>query len=211
MKRPGRIALWVAVLVSLASAAWGDFYVVAAPSTVGTRINSLPCTITQPGFYYLAKNLSSTGNGIHVQADDVTLDLAGFTLTGPGSANNGINISGQKNVEVRNGTVRNFDTGIYAYTSVSPRIMSMRAESNATGIICWSQGALVMGCHAFNNSIGFDLSGSANILQNVAYNNSGHGFWLRNDPMQLVDKNVSYNNGTDWLNAANCTKGVNTP
>ena len=205
------LALCLTVLFG-GKAAWasGDFYVITVGG-VGTKITSVPHTITQPGFYYLAKNLSSTGSGILVTADDVTIDLMGFTLTGPGSTNNGINISGQKNVEVRNGTIKSYNTGIYAYTSVSPRIINIRAESNSTGISCRSDGALITGCHAFNNSVGFDLSGSANIIQNVAYNNTNYGFWLRNDPMQLIDKNVSNNIGTNWYNAAGCTKGLNTP
>jgi hypothetical protein len=46
----------------------------------GTPISSLPYTINAPGSYYVTRNLSAvSGNGITINADDVTLDLMGFT------------------------------------------------------------------------------------------------------------------------------------
>ncbi|MBU4448351.1 MAG: hypothetical protein KKD99_07175, partial [Proteobacteria bacterium] len=62
---------------------------------VGTKITSVPYTISSPGFYYLGGNLtySGTGSAISVDADNVTLDLMGFSLTGAGKSisNCGIN------------------------------------------------------------------------------------------------------------------------
>ena len=50
----------------------------------GTPISSLPFAITQPGRYYLTRNLTGPGNanGITITAANVTLDLNGFTLDG---------------------------------------------------------------------------------------------------------------------------------
>ncbi len=76
----------VALLIGSAARAQ-EFYVIAGGATaVGTKITSLPYTISSPGFYYLTGNLSYTGsgNGITVSSDDVTLDLMGFRLSGPG-------------------------------------------------------------------------------------------------------------------------------
>ena len=39
----------------------GDFYVVVGGGGVGTKITSLPFTISAPGFYYLGSNLTYTG------------------------------------------------------------------------------------------------------------------------------------------------------
>ena len=49
-------------------------------------------------------------HGITINADNVTLDLMGFSLVGPGGTGlyDGIHMNGRTNVEVRNGTVRNF-------------------------------------------------------------------------------------------------------
>ena len=52
---------------------------------MGTKITSVPYTITQPGFYLLTGNLTynGTGNAIAVGANvkDVVIDLMGFSLT----------------------------------------------------------------------------------------------------------------------------------
>ena len=40
----------------------------------------LPLTISESGSYYLAEDISTTGGGIIVQANDVTIDLMGFIL-----------------------------------------------------------------------------------------------------------------------------------
>src|SRR5689334_2327995 len=45
-------------------------------------IHSLPLTISQPGSYYLAENITAAGGGITISADYVTLDLMGFSLSG---------------------------------------------------------------------------------------------------------------------------------
>jgi hypothetical protein len=214
MTRQLRIVVLVSLLLSLNAAAWGDFYVIpTTPAFVGTRITSLPYPITQSGFYYVSGNLSCPGaqNGIIVSADDVTIDLAGFTLTGNGGESYGVWIGGQQNVEVRNGTVRGFYFGIGS-NFPSTRIINIRAESNInTGFGIYGDGSLIMGCYACNNINGFDIMGSANVLNNVAYNNSGIGFYMNESPLQLVDRNVASQNGTDWEALTGCTVGLNTP
>ena len=90
-----------------------------------TPISSLPFTISTSGSYYLTTNLfESSGDGIIVTADNVTLDLNGFVLDGtvtagasvvpgqpspksqaPGSLN-GINATAiVNNLLVRNGSL----------------------------------------------------------------------------------------------------------
>ena len=73
--------------------------------------SDLPLTITAPGSYYLAENLSFSGDAISVMTGDVTLDLMGFTMTGDGST--GIAIGGTAgNVTVLNGAIRSFAQAI---------------------------------------------------------------------------------------------------
>ncbi len=73
-------------------------------------ITNIPITISSPGSYYLTRNFlcSSNGvNGIHISAQDVTLDLCGFTLTGPGSSS-GNGIYAGVNTRIRNGIFRSW-------------------------------------------------------------------------------------------------------
>jgi hypothetical protein len=201
------------------TAAWADFYVIAGGGAPGTRIPSVPYTISSPGFYFLGGNLTMTGNGVAIiiNADDVTLDLMGFCLIGPGAGNfNGIYMNGRTNVEIRHGTVRGFSTGIEAFsdTSSNHRVINIKAmynkgwgillrgdnhlvqdcnsSNNMTGISVYS--GIVKGCMAYNNSqtgIGLEISGS--LIGNFALNNTVHNFILGTGKI-LVDQNSASNN-----------------
>lgn len=189
--------LWlVALVVALAvggNAAWadGDFYVIAGGGAVGTKISSVPYTITQSGFYYLAGNLtySGTGNAIAVNANDVTIDLMGFSLTKSGSppTGTGINLFGN-NVEVRNGTVRGFMNGINANSSGSAnhRIINLRGYGNNLGVGLVGRGHLVKNCTFSDGTDGIVLQGgtvSGCLVQNHllrGITNVGTGIVLNN-------------------------------
>lgn len=79
-----------------------------------TPISSLPITINTPGSYFLTGNLSvTTGNAITLSADDVSIDLNGFTISSSASpaAGTGISISGvRRNIIVTNGKIRGTTT-----------------------------------------------------------------------------------------------------
>jgi len=77
----------------------------------------VPITITEPGSYQLGSNLKVINRNvtaITVAADNVTIDLAGFTIEGPlaGPVGDGSGIitstTMNNNVLVRNGVVRGF-------------------------------------------------------------------------------------------------------
>jgi len=82
--------------------------VVADPRT---PITSLPITIDQPGSYYFTGNLEftdPTGNAIDITADNVTLDLNGFTLSSVATVTGrAISIAIPAGGVVNNTTVRN--------------------------------------------------------------------------------------------------------
>jgi hypothetical protein len=80
---------------------------IGAAHTGGDNDNTF--VIKQSGSYYLTGNIKVTGalNGISVQASDVTIDLNGFALVGPGQgASGGRAIAATGNdVRVRNGFI----------------------------------------------------------------------------------------------------------
>lgn len=94
-------------------------------------ISSLPFTITAPGTYVLARNLTfssySNGSAITISpspAGAVDLNLKGFTITGPGGQTTGVAIALQNSsfpISVRNGQFSNFGYGVVVepVTSVS--------------------------------------------------------------------------------------------
>ncbi len=105
-------------------------------------ISSLPYTISNPGSYYVTGNLISDANGIVVDADDVTIDLMGYSLKGSGDGS-GVYAIGEtrRNIEIRNGTLQNFMAGIVTLSSHDPlsssyssgiRIINVRIHENAS-------------------------------------------------------------------------------
>jgi hypothetical protein len=149
------------LLASTAALADGDIY---TGGPAGTRISRLPYTISTPGAYYLASNLSyGNGDGITIASDHVTLDLMGFTITA--SSGNGINIAGlRKNVEIRNGTVISGNYGIYAGDgdNATHRIINVRIISGFGGIFLLGSGHLIQGCEikVTGDFVGIDTYGA---------------------------------------------------
>jgi hypothetical protein len=217
--RSWRFAMIGIVLIFRGSAAWADFYVIG--SGVGTKITSVPYTISTPGFYYLGGNLTYSGstNAITVSADNVTLDLMGFSLTNSGALGStyGINLTGRTNVEIRNGTVSGFNWGVYdglVSTNGKHRAINVRAYGNSVGITLAGINNLIKGCNASNNTntglmlgsglitdcvasnnaFGINVSGPGNVLGNVVFNNSVRSFALGHGVATaiMVDRNSAY-------------------
>lgn len=90
------------------------FLFVPTLSRADTVIDHIPYTITAPGEYVLQSNITVRESvGITVTADNVVINLNGFTLTklrqGP---EDGIVVDGN-NVTVRNGTIDGFFRGVF--------------------------------------------------------------------------------------------------
>lgn len=95
-------------------------------------ITSLPYTITAPGSYELADNLPTTGHGITINCDDVSIDLNGHSIIGnnePASQYYGINAFNRERITLRNGQVRGFMYGVY----LSDLIDSVRPNGSLNG------------------------------------------------------------------------------
>jgi hypothetical protein len=92
--------------IGLATASWA----VAAQEVIkqtGTTV--FPIKITTPGNHVLTSNLVLTGrtvDAIDIKANDVTINLNGFSIIGPGAGSGvGINGASNANISVTNGTV----------------------------------------------------------------------------------------------------------
>jgi len=104
-----------------------------------TPISSLPYDIKDSGSYYLTGNLASTTNGIFIYADNVTLDLMGFTLSGAG-AGDGIHVVGTSgderyNVMIKRGIVNEFNFGLRCLSMNNSRIEHLVVSGHSsTGV-----------------------------------------------------------------------------
>ena len=164
-----------------------------------TRIGGCT-TISAPGPYVLTKNITAStsdltvvgpGNNpysacIVIAADFVTLDLAGYTITGPGAVGFAPNYAitnftvdvARQGIEVRSGTVTNFSgAGIWLIGS-GHTVEHVRAIRNVgSGMIL--QGGTVTGNRVVGNTAngnsggGISVACPAVVLENVATGNSG--------------------------------------
>jgi len=192
-----------------------DFYVIAGSQGVGTEIRSLPYTISSSGFYYITKDLSceAGSHGITINVDNVTVDLMGFSLVGPGGTgdDDGIYMMGRENVGIRNGTVRNFNNcGIRdSAVGAGHHIFNIRVKDNASiGICLHSRSNIIKNCTAVKNgSHGIYAGVGSTIIGNTCSGNTDHGIYLRD--YSLVDQNSAYNNGTNMNSATGCVFGKN--
>ena len=133
-----------------------------------TMITNAPYSITQPGSYYLATNLTSTGHGIVIYTNDVVVDLMGFAIVGDRTTSDyGIYVRGTNTVPihgvvVRNGTIRNFGCGIRANGCHGGRFERLAlTEHSQAGI--WLYGTYG-GC---NGNAVFDCAIARNALDGI--------------------------------------------
>lgn len=190
--------------------------------------SDLPLTITEPNSYYLVEDVNftdTTNHAITIECDDVTIDLMGYTLNGPNSTSyHGIHINGCTNVEVRNGTVRDFYNGIRGSSSIerNHRVIGVRAISNdGYGIRFYGNGHLIKDCTvAENGGGGISASISSTVTGNTAYNcgaigiNTGAGCTVTGNTARYnasygiststgctIANNSTYNNDDTGINA----------
>ena len=169
-----------------------------AETTKCKAITKLPYQIDAAGVYCLKKNLAfenkgvavNTGNAIVIAttASGAVLDLNGFVLSGGESAptnSNAIGIHiGASNVTVRNGTVTNFETGVFS-------------SSYPSGIIVED---LIVDS---NFGEGIRLYASKSIIRNNLVTNTGGSTYIANSPAYGI-----YADGDDFSIHGNTVSGV---
>ena len=184
---------------------------------VRTPISSLPYTISASGSYYLSQNLSISGaTAITVNADDVTIELNGFTLSGNGTGTgaHGIYMNGRNNVEIKNGTVKGFGgTGIYASgsTGKNHRVIGVRAIGNGDdGIYVGRNNARVKDCTAEGNvGAGIFVFYGSIVTGSTSYGNGAYGIYA--DTGSTVTGNTARDNNASGIYAGvGCTVTGNT-
>ncbi len=169
---------------------------------IAIHASDMPLTITEPNSYYLAEDVNFTddaNNAITIGCDDVTIDLMGYTLKGPDSGSTrGIYMYGRNNVEIRNGTIRDFGSlAVYEGGSNgnNHRLIDMRFLSNGSGVYLNGGGHLVKDCTAADNtsSYGMAVGYGSTVTGNTCHDNVVYGIFA--DSSGRVSGNICYNNG----------------
>jgi hypothetical protein len=95
-----------------------------------------PTVISESGNYSLKRGFRMTRNdvAIRITANNVTLDLAGEALEGPGGRLGiAISIEGASNVSVMNGKVSGFGIGVKAIDSANVKIQTIQVTGHDLG------------------------------------------------------------------------------
>ena len=138
-----------------------------------------PYTISVSGSYRLTGNLTvpASTNGINVTAGNVTIDLNGFSIVGPGTTSAtpiGIDANAFL-VTVENGIVTGFGTGVDVGSGGIVR--NIHADANFNGIETSNNG-VVTGCTANNGNTGgtgIECEATCTISGNTANGDSAGG------------------------------------
>ncbi len=147
--------------------------------------HQLPFTITASGSYVVTDNLSAAGTAITVNADFVTIDLNGYTVSG--NVNGILQSPGRHGLTVRNGVLRapGFGYALQAEGRMT-RVVDVKAIDYASGGILVGESALLRNVEAGPNAVpGFAAvfgiwAGPGSILRDVHVHglqmNGGNGY-----------------------------------
>ena len=169
--------------------------------------------INTPGAYEVSNNLPgsggllATGNCLEIEASYISINLAGFVLTGDGSGDgvtDGFDTTEPKlGTAVLNGTITGFRDGVSLGGGESA-IQAVRVANNQRAGIHVASNSVVSACQAIQNGRnGISVSGSDTIVTgSTSSGNGGNG--INAGVGALVAKNVVINNGA----AANGANGL---
>lgn len=199
-----------------------------AETTQCTEIVALPATISAQGVYCVKRDLETSigsGNAITINANSVTIDLNGFRLGGlgggPGTQASGIFANNQKNITIRNGTIRGFFRAIQlaGTTGSGHRIEDMRVDANRViGIEVQGSNLIVRGNQIINTgnssiestATGIYLNGASNsvvsdnIVGDVSETSAVSGIFVFGSSAVEINKNSIFD-----LKTATSLVGVN--
>jgi hypothetical protein len=190
-----------------------------------------PVTIDRPGSYRLTGDLDVTGEpvpedvtAIDIVADDVTIDLNGFSILGPlspcsstcpvtgaGGAGSGVDGNNRSRIAVRNGRVTgmgNHGIVLAGSSTQASQVHDVVASGNGGSGIWLGTGGMAVRCTAVSNgrmagAAGIKGATATVIRDSVAYFNAGSGITAAQ--ASSVQSCSTYNNGGDGIGVIGAT------
>jgi M6 family metalloprotease-like protein len=115
----------------------------------------------------LNHDLDCSGDGLVIGADNITLDLNGHTIDGAGTGDGVDNGAGHDGVAVRNGSIKEFNRGVFLDGASGNRLEGLTVSDNFIGISLRAPGNnrldrnVVSGSGSDSDSDGIQLVGSS--------------------------------------------------
>src|SRR3989475_7969370 len=166
----------------------------APATTIASREGR--CAMRVSESFMLANDMTCQGDGMVIDVDNVTVDLGGHTLSGPGMGPQtwplpqldtvGVRVGGHTGVTIRNGKTIGFSTGIYFIDMESSTIENVTTQKKRFGFyIHASKKITVKGSDVEFNIYGLHLQNSddsllqGNLLARQTYNSpGGYGLYM---------------------------------
>jgi parallel beta-helix repeat protein len=147
--------------------------------------------ISEPGHYFLDRDISSvSGTAIRITSSDVTVDLNGRSVQGPGGkVGQGIEITSVSGVRVMNGSIANFAFGVVVNSSVSVHLSGLSIRGQGLPVVALPPEVGIMIVQSRNTVV------EKNLLYNV-----GLGIFVRGG--MSWGNRVSGNTVTSGMNGA---------
>ena len=143
-------------------------------------IRNIPFTITAPGDYRLAKDLSISANEAAITVLDtanVVIDLNDHTLANTATAGIGIAVEGSDFVTIKNGTVYGFGYGVeFDANSENTVVKKVTLANDGIGINTAADKSTIEGCFMSGTGIGSGIALAPNTTGVLAKNNQIDGF-----------------------------------
>jgi hypothetical protein len=174
------------------------------------------CGPLASGSYLLTGNIAAIGDCFILAADDITLDLGGFAITGNGTGS-AVRTNGSSRFTVRNGAIRNFTSGIDLASTVpfvtvdrlfvigtgadggvgigandSSIVRDSVVSNNGVGIFVGSRSVITNNTATFNGD-GYNVGLGSTVIGNTAGSNNRDGFQTQNGV--TVANNTAFANG----------------
>jgi parallel beta-helix repeat protein len=144
-------------------------------------------------------DVNCTGDAFVIRANNVTIDLNGYSLIGSGTGI-GINISSYNYTVIKDGDIINFTVGVYADPAKGINITNSNLSGNYVGVEMFLiNDSFIVSNNIYNNSIGINLTSS---YSNLIYNN------FFNNTINAIDNgsntwNISLTSGTNIIGGSN--------
>jgi hypothetical protein len=185
-----------------------------------TPISAAPFTISNSGSYYLTKNLSvTTGGAITISADNVTLDLNGFTILSTSATASGtaVLINGNRtNISISNGHIRGgttYSAGTFTGAGFAHGINTLNTPLSVRVSHVSVSGVALNGIYLNNGSTQVqsctvNVAGSYGILANTVSdstaNTCGVDAIFANTALNCYGIASTMGNGINATTATNC-------
>ena len=187
----------------------------SAASATARPAQSAQCGQILLADFTLANDLSCEKDALIAGADNITIDLGGKTLKGPGMGSQtwpapqldsvGVRVEGRAGVTVKNGNTSDFSTGVYFNQVKSSVIEGIKTERNRYGLyIHHTTGSTIRKNHVAVNIYGLHLQNAddnlvqGNQLVRQTYNSpGGYGIYLFASQRNRIIENDIENN-VNW-------------